>query len=68
MTTKNLREIVHEALDNAVANGYPPSDDVDENVRDLQDMCADVEDVDTAEVEIYVKEWLARRGSHAPPL
>lgn len=62
----DLEVIVHEALDNAKANGYGPTPgDIqigtpEEVARDLTDCCADLECVSPEDIEPWVKTWLTK--------
>lgn len=54
-----LRDIVFEALNNAVDNGYPPQEDANDyaTVCDLTDRCAGLEDVPLDDIYPLVREW-----------
>jgi len=56
-----IKSLVHEALDNALANGYGVGDDVEQIWISLADECAGLENYTQEEIEPHIKSWLALR-------
>lgn len=58
-----IKEIVHEALDNALEGGYDrrllPADEVS---VDLLIYCSDLEDLEVEDIIEHVKDWQNRRA------
>jgi hypothetical protein len=52
-----VRQAVFDALDNMVANGYPPKWPYDQAI-DLKTYDADLQDIDLDELLEYINQWL----------
>lgn len=54
-----MKKLTHEALDNALANGYVLFLRESPKIiaQDLVDCCSDLENVNPEEIEIYVVDW-----------
>lgn len=64
----NLEFTVHEALDNAVINGYPPQDlTVQQNAQQLVMLCPSLEEYAPGHIERYVQTWLNKNLAHTTP-
>lgn len=57
-----IKEIVCEALDNALEGGYDQSRmPVDEVCQELLSYCGDLEDLEVEDIRDHVTAWQARR-------